>query len=71
MNDTDKEYLKYEILIEFCKKHNITDIDAMYYLKIAYENIKNEIDDIQIFDFLENIYLALEEHFYTNFINNK
>ena len=64
MNEVDKEYLKYDILIEFCEKHNIVDIDAHYYLKIAYENIKDEIDDISILDFLENIYLSLEEHFY-------
>ncbi len=67
LNEVDKESLKYDILIKFCEKHNITDIDSHYYIKLAYENLKDKVDNKTILDFLESTYLAMEEHFFTKY----
>lgn len=64
LTEVDKEYLKYDKLIDFCQKHAITDIDTHYYLKLAYEHVKDKLDDDDILDFMDFMYNAFEEHFY-------
>lgn len=64
LSQIDKESLEYDSLIRFCEEHEITEIDAHYYLKLSYEKLKNKVPEKEINDILSYMYSAFDEHFY-------
>ncbi len=64
LSDIDKESLKYNFLIQFCEKYSIIDIDAHYYLKLAYEQLKDKMSEKEIENIFIYMYNAFDEHFY-------
>lgn len=64
LSDIDKESLEYNFLIQFCEEYSITDIDAHYYLKLAYEQLKDRIPEKEINNIFSYMHNAFDEHFY-------
>lgn len=61
LSKEDEEYLEYDVLIQFCELYEITNHDAHYYLKLAYERIKNKVDRKEADFVLKMIWLAAQE----------
>lgn len=64
LTEVDKQSLEYKDLIQFCEKHNITDIDAHYYLKLAYNEMKSKLSRNEIENIFQYMYNAFEDIFW-------